>query len=121
MKPLDIKLPRSYRSPGSFDIERLDIKMAWKTDGATMRGQLPTTAWEVEAARRQEVVASDFRADRESRAHGRSQGDTGLGIMSRVAGWRSALARPVNHPQTDRPDHTAPCPPGAVRAIKPGA
>jgi len=38
-----------------------------------MRGQLAATAWEIEAARRQEVVASDFLADRPPRADGGSQ------------------------------------------------
>jgi hypothetical protein len=56
----------------------------------------PATAWELEAARRQEVVASDFGTRP-------SQADTELGTrtMSRIAGLRSAVVRTINHAPTD--------------------
>jgi hypothetical protein len=87
-----------------------------------MRGQAPpTTPWEIEAARHQEVVASDFGSDRPGRSNGHATNGVRAGILARLGGLLSAEQRTASVAPTERADPKSPCPPGAVRAMKPGA
>ena len=85
-----------------------------------MRGQSPTTPWEIEAARHREVVASDFGTGRISRSPDTSRRHDGAGIVARFAGWVSAAGRSTNGTSTGHEIHAAPCSQGPVRAMKPG-
>ena len=80
----------------------------------------PTTTWEIEAARHQEVVASEFHPDRGSRAEDRPRPGARAAILARLASWTSAAGQGANAP-SGRPNHGAACPPATVRAVKPGA
>jgi hypothetical protein len=85
-----------------------------------MRGQPPTTTWEVEAARHQEVVAAEFRPDRRSQTEGPARPGVRAAIMARLASLTSEAGRTEQRAAL-RMDREAPCPPGTIRAARPGA
>jgi hypothetical protein len=82
--------------------------------------RLAVTAWEVEAARRREVVKADFRdSARARRARLGLRGGAPLGIVDRVASWVATAARRSRDEAADQVERTDPCRP-AAGALKPG-
>jgi hypothetical protein len=123
LEPLDIKEHEQYR-PGcrSFDIERLEIERTSASPGRVcdMRhGRIDATAWELEAARRREVVEADFGGSRGTRADDASP-VSAANRVRRVAGWFGAVIRPDQVASTARVDRTTGCQPG-VSAVKTGS
>jgi hypothetical protein len=74
--------------------------------------------WEVEAARRREVVESDFDAAHGSRREGAAT-EAGAELHDR-AGARSAIVGPAARHASPRSEPVSRCRPG-VTAIEPGA
>ncbi len=89
-----------------------------------MRNQpIEAAPWELEAARRREVIESDFgaphaqhRADREHR----SAAAAAVRPIRRLATWVAAFGRTDQPAPVTRIDHNAGCQPG-VQAIRPGS
>ena len=81
-------------------------------------GPMDATAWELEAARRREVVEGDFSGSRGTRddASPRSAANPGR----RIAGWFAAITRQDQAEPAARVDRTHGCQPG-VSAIKTGS
>jgi hypothetical protein len=83
-----------------------------------MQHQYDATPWEVEAARRREVVRADF--EDSSRARRTRFGvRAGDGIVDRLAAWFTAAARDLTGSAGQEADDTNACRPG-VGAMKPG-
>jgi hypothetical protein len=86
-----------------------------------MRNQ-PThaTPWEVEAARRREVIETDFGAAREARSDRVSRSRKGMGTARRFATWITGLTPTGGGKSTNRVERAPGCQPG-VGAIEPGS
>jgi hypothetical protein len=85
-----------------------------------MQHQYDATPWEVEAARRREVVRADF--EDSSRARRRRFGvraGVSNGIVDRLAGWFTAAARNLTGTAGHEVDDANACRP-VVGAMKPG-
>jgi hypothetical protein len=81
-------------------------------------GPIDATAWELEAARRREVVEGDFGGSRGTRAGASLRSDANP--VRRIAGWFAAITRPNQVEPAARADRTPGCQPG-VTAIKTGS
>lgn len=79
--------------------------------------------WELEAARRREVIQSDFGAPRAQHRIDRDETLRPGAVAShirRLAGWVAALARADGPGPVARIDHESGCQPG-VHAVRPGS
>jgi hypothetical protein len=86
-----------------------------------MRTQpIEATPWEMEAARRREVIASDFGASREPSADPRARSIRRIGHVRRLAAMIRTLARAGSGTPASRVDRSAGCQP-RVGAIEPGS
>ena len=86
-----------------------------------MRKQpIEATAWEVEAARRREVIEADFGVAQEPRADRGSRSERGTDPIRRLASWIAALARADGGTAANRVDHGPGCRP-RVGVIEPGS
>jgi hypothetical protein len=86
-----------------------------------MRHQpIEATAWEIEAARRREVIEADFAAAHERREDRESRDGARTGRVGRIAGWIAAVRRVDNSPSSHLVDRASGCQPG-VRATEPGS
>jgi len=86
-----------------------------------MRNQpIDATAWEVEAARRREVIETDFGAARESRSDRVSRSRNGMGAARRFATWITGLTQAGGGKSTNGVERAPGCQAG-VGAIEPGS
>ena len=86
-----------------------------------MRNQpIEATPWEVEAARRREVIAADFGATPESVADRRTRSVRWVGPVRRLAATVGALATAGSRVPVGRVDRSAGCQPG-IGAVEPGS
>lgn len=86
-----------------------------------MRNQpIEATPWEMEAARRREVIASDFGASPKWSADPRARSIRRIGPVRRLAAVIRALARAGSGAPAGRVDRSAGRQPG-VGAIEPGS
>jgi hypothetical protein len=82
-------------------------------------GPIDATAWELEAARRREVVEGDFGGSHRTRADEASP-RRAANPVRRIAGWFAAITRPDQVDSTAPVERTPGCQPG-VTAIKTGS
>lgn len=86
-----------------------------------MRDQpIAPTPWEMEAARRREVIAADFGARTERPAEPRARSVGRIGPIRRVTALISAIARTGDRASASHVDRSAACQPG-IGAVEPGS
>jgi hypothetical protein len=83
-------------------------------------GPIDVTAWELEAARRREVIKADFVVTHEPLEARRPRPGRGPAPLRRLAGWVAALAQGNTSPSGNRVDRASGCQ-QSVGAIEPGS
>jgi hypothetical protein len=83
-------------------------------------GPIDATAWELEAARRREVVEADFVSAHGPHEARRPRPEVGAAPLRRLAGWVAALDLGNTSSSGDRVDRASGCQ-QSVGAIEPGS